>query len=323
MKTINKLTFGILSLAFLIVGCAKNELPTFKPSDSFIAFTTTTANLAEDSKSPVAIEVLCSSLWGINASVEFEITPREVTIDTIVVKLEDRDSISYKITDKGAKEGVHFTYTTSCLKNFSSTDSTKLLFSKNQVSDTIFIMPIDNGVFTSDLYFSIKLKNVEGANLGASNLCEVTLSDDEHPLAFMLGSFTGAGESYFNGPSSWDLTITKDPDGDLNKVWLYPFVPSGSGEPIYGIVNADKTELKIPVKQVLMSWDDGTKALLDGFRDIEDNDVIPEGEFLNATISADATITIPDVFGSNSYEADGSTSGWYNIMLNGVTLTKK
>lgn len=326
MKTRNKLILGISSLAFLFAGCVENELPKFSIDDSFIAFSTSDVSLAENSKKPIAIEILCSSLYGINASVEFEITPREVKIDSTVVKVGDKDSVVVTYTDKGAKEGIHFTYTTSCLANYSTTDSTKLYFTKNQFSDTIFIQAIDNGIFTGDLYFSIKLKNADGANLGAGTTCQVTVSDDEHPLAFMLGAYTGKGESYFNGNGSWDLTITKDPDGDLNKVWFFPFVPDNhsSAKSVYGIVNEDKTELKIPVKQVFVSWSDGAHAYLDGFRDLyNDTDVIPEGEFLNATISADGTITIADCFGSQVVEADGSSGGWYNIMLNGVTLTKK
>ena len=325
MKTRNKLILGVSSLAFLFVGCVENELPKFTAEDSFIAFTTSSVNLAENSKKPVAIEVLCSSLYGINASVEFEITPREVQVDSTVVKVGDKDSIVVTYTDKGAKEGVHFTYTTNCLANYSTTDSTKLYFSKNQVADTIFIQAIDNGIFTGDLFFSIKLKNVEGANFGASTLCEVTVADDEHPLAFMLGTFTGKANSYFNGASEWTLTITKDPDGDLNKVWIDPLVGKADADPIYGIVNEDKTEIKIPARQVLASgYSDGHKVLLDGFRDLyEDDDVIPEGEFINATIAPDATITIADVFGAQYVEADGSSGGWYDILLNGAVLTKK
>ncbi|MBR4810416.1 MAG: hypothetical protein IK039_01480 [Bacteroidaceae bacterium] len=325
MKTRNKLILGVSSLAFLFVGCVENELPKFTAEDSFIAFSTTDVSLAENSKKPVAIEVLCSSLYGINASVEFEITPREVQVDSTVVKVGDKDSVVVTYTDKGAKEGVHFTYTTNCLANYSTTDSTKLYFSKNQVADTIFIQAIDNGIFTGDLFFSIKLKNVEGANLGASTLCEVTVADDEHPLAFMLGSFSGKGESYFNGATTWDLSITKDPDGDLHKVWLYPFVPDGTAKSIYGIVSDDKASMKIPVKQLLATLSDGRKAYLNGFRDLyEDDDVIPEGEFLNVTIAPDATMTIADAFGSNIYSTDGTaTNSWYNIMLNGAVLTKK
>lgn len=332
MKTRNKLILGILSGTFLFAGCAKNELPTFKPSDSFIAFTSTDINLAENGNKPVSIEVLCSSLYGIDASVEFEIVPREVKVDTTIVKVEDPETGGYKDstvitrTDKGAKNGINFTYSTSCLDDYITDDSAKLVFAKNRNSAKIIIYPIDNGIFTGDLFFSVNLKNVEGANLGASNSCQVTVADDEHPLAFMLGSFTGKGDSYFNGETTWNLTITKDPDGDLNKVWFYPFVPNNhaSAKPVYGIVNDEKTEVKIPVRQIFVAWSDGAHAYLDGFRDLyNDDDVIPEGEFLNATISADATIKIADVFGSQVVEADGSGSGWYNIMMNGVTLTKK
>jgi hypothetical protein len=359
MKTRNNLLLGILSVAFLLVGCEKNELPTFSASDSFIAFTSTSASVAEnDTTHFLKIEVLCSSLSGIDASVYFEITPRLAQVDSSVVKVEfpdtiqvidsigtkivggvevpdtvykdsafvnTRDSVVYKITDKGAKEGVHFTYTTNCIANDSNyTDSTKLFFTKEQYSDTIYIKTIDNDVFAGDTYFTITLKNANGANLGTSSVCEVTVTDDEHPLAFMLGAYSGSANSYFNGATAWSFNITKDPDGDLHKVWLDPLVAKADGKPIYGIVNDEKTELKIPVRQDIASgYSDGHKVLLDGLRDISDDDVIPEGEFINATIAPDATITIADVFGAQYVEADGSSGGWYDILLNGAVLTKK
>lgn len=359
MKTRNNLLLGILSVAFLLVGCEKNELPTFSASDSFIAFTSTSASVAEnDTTHFLKIEVLCSSLSGIDASVYFEITPRLAQVDSSVVKVEfpdtiqvidsigtkivggvevpdtvykdsafvnTRDSVVYKITDKGAKEGVHFTYTTNCIANDSNyTDSTKLFFTKEQYSDTIYIKTIDNVEFAGDTYFTITLKNANGANLGTSSVCEVTVTDDEHPLAFMLGDYSIVANSYFNGATVWDLTITKDPDGDLNKVWIKPFV-SGMPRAVYGIVNEEKTAIKIPVRQVLGVYSDGREATLDGFRDLEhDDDVIPEGEFINATIAADATITIEDVYGSQIYSAEGvGSNSWNDIYWNGATLTKK
>ena len=130
------------------------ELPTFKASDSFIAFTSSTATVTENDSNLVKIEVLCSSLDGIDASVEFEIVPRALKIDSTVLKIEImhatiadsiigyRDSVVYDTTDTGAKEGVHFTFSTNCLADPAFTDSNKLVFTKKQYSDTIYIKAI-------------------------------------------------------------------------------------------------------------------------------------------------------------------------------------
>ena len=354
---IRNILFGVLSVAFLLVGCEKNELPVFKASDAFISFTKTDVSIAENDTNLLKIEVLCSSLSGVDASVEFEIIPRKVEVDSSVVKVQfndsvkvidsittkivddvevpdtvykdsvfvnTRDSVVYKYTDKGAKLGEHFTFTTNCLEDSTYKDSTKLFFTKSQYSDIIYIKAIDNTVFTGDIYFTINLKNPKGVNLGASNSCQVTVTDDEHPLAFMLGEYSITAKSYWNGATVWDLTITKDPDGDLNKVWIKPFV-SGMPRAVYGIVNEEKTAIKIPVRQVLGVYSDGREATLDGFRDLEnDDDVIPEGEFINATIAADATITIEDAYGSQIYSATGvGSNSWNDIYWNGATLTKK
>jgi hypothetical protein len=355
---LRNILFGVLPVAFLLVGCEKNELPVFKASDAFISFTKTDVSIAENDTNLLKIEVLCSSLSGVDASVEFEIVPRKVEVDSSIVKVQfkdsvkvidsittkiveevevpdtvykdsvfvnTRDSVVYKYTDKGAKLGEHFTFTTNCLEDSTYKDSTKLFFTKSQYSDIIYIKAIDNAVFTGDIYFTINLKNPKGVNLGASNSCQVTVTDDEHPLAFMLGDYSGSANSYFNGATVWNLSITKDPDGDLHKVWLDPLVGKADGSPIYGIVNDEKTEMKIPVRQSIASgYSDGHKVLLDGFRDIENDDaIIPEGEFINVTIAPDATMTIADVFGAQYVEADGSSGGWYDILLNGAVLTKK
>ena len=354
---------GILSVAFLLVGCEKNELPTFSASDSFIAFTSSSAGIAEnDTTHLLKIEVLCSSLSGIDASVYFEITPRKVQIDSSVVKVNftdsiqvidsigvkivggvevpdtvykdsiftnTRDSVVYKVTDKGAKEGVHFTYTTNCIANDSNyVDSTKLFFTKTQYSDTIYIKTIDNDKFAGDTYFTITLKNANGANLGSSSVCEVTITDDEHPLAFMLGTGVASGLSYYDGAEQWAVNVAKDTEGDVTKVFitnLIPYTPTYT--PLYGFVNEEKTELTIPVGQVQKgkyylklrffteyTYDDNG---LDIDGELEDGDKIV------CSIDANGNITTPDyVIWIQAYtdEAMTNLAGNWDVMIGSIKI---
>ena len=308
----NKILLGLVASALFVVGCDKNELPKFDDSFAFVAFTSSSASINEvktvtekiDGKDStynvqdsLVIEVLCSSLSGVTASVEFEITAPEVIVDSIkkTIMLPDsttKDTVIVKITDKAAKKDIHYSYYTTC-----GNDSV-LSFDKENVSQKIIIKPIDNGTFDGDKSFTITLKNVQGADLGTSKSCDITIVDDEHPLAFILGPKTASGESLCDGPEDWAVNVLKDPEGDVTKVFINNFIPATSSySNLYGFVNDEKTELSVPACQVLegnyylkirifMEYDD----------DLNIDDELETGENLVATIDADGTITFPDVF---------------------------
>jgi hypothetical protein len=88
---------------------------------------------------------------------------------------------------------------------------------------------------------------------------------------------------------------------------------------VYGIVNTDKTEIRIPVGQVVAisaSYPDGIH--LQGFYGPDGDDSIPDGGFITGAITANGTISILDWFGSNI----NNTNSWFNIFEADVVLTK-
>lgn len=294
MKT-KKILFGLVSGALLLTGCDVNEIPTFNDADAFVAFTTGTGSINENSTDSLVIEVLCTSLAGINAEASIEIVA-----DTV----------------KPAVEGTHYTYYTTC-------GSDTLSFDKSHTSQYIVIKAIDNSEFGGDTKFSINLVSTANANKGASNVVNVTVADDEHPLAFILGTFTAKGVSYFNGDTEWNIAISKD-ESDLNTVWISNLVPDGTSLKVYGIVNEEKTEILIPVEQEIAASSSYPHIRLEGFVDAELNEGIATGGNITGTIAADGTITLNNAFGSCVYTDDACTSsaGWYNIMLPPATFTK-
>ena len=237
---------------------------------------------------------MLTSLSGISGSVDFVI---------------ETDSV------KGAVEGVNYK-----LGNESKT----LTFTKDAPSQSIIIEPIDNDTFTGDVKFTIKLTNAQGATLGASKTCVVTIEDDEHPLSFILGTMTAVGPSYFNGEEEWTVVFGKD-DTDLNKVWITNLVKGGSSasSPVYGVVNEERTEIHIPVGQEIAVSSSYPHILLEGFYGAEGEEDIPTGGYITGLIDENGTITIQDWFGSHVYSDDAGTSaGWYNIFQAGVVLKK-
>ena len=287
-----KLTYGLIAAAgLMLASCVKNELPSFSDGDAFVAIQTSTASVAENAGKAIEIPVLLTSLSGISGSVDFVI---------------EADSVH------GAVEGVNYK-----LGNASKT----LTFTKDAPSQSIIIEPIDNNTFGGDVKFTITLTNAQGATLGASKTCVVTISDDEHPLAFILGTFSCKGESGFGGDLDWELTIEKDAN-DLSKVWIDNMVPGGSSLKVYGTVNDEKTEIHIPAGQDIQTTS-SYDCKLRAFYGYNGEEEITTG-YITGTIAADGTITILDDFGSYAYNKGTTTgAGWYEYVLGNSVWTKK
>ena len=288
-----KLALG-MAAGLLLASCNINELPEYDDSNAFVAFTSSAVSVGEEEGSK-QVEVLLTSIGGIETTVNFEVAPAETA---------------------GAVEGKHYTIE----------GSKSLTFKKDAPTQKITLNIIDNDTFDGDVKFTIKLLDPEGVQLGASKTCSVTIEDDEHPLLFILGTLSAKGPSYFNGDTEWEVRIAKD-DSDLSKVWIYGLVPGGSSSssPVYGIVNDEKTEIRIPIGQEVAVSSSYPHILLNGYYGEEGDEKIPTGGYLTGTIAEDGTITLQDWFGSQVFSDDAASNslGWYNLMQAGVTLKKQ
>lgn len=287
-----KLALG-MAAGLLLASCNINELPEYDDSNAFVAFTSSSVNVGEEEGSK-QVEVLLTSIGGIETTVNFEVAPAETA---------------------GAVEGKHYTIE----------GGKSLTFTKDAPTQKITLNIIDNDTFDGDVKFTIKLLDPEGVQLGASKTCSVTIEDDEHPLLFILGTLSAKGVSDFNGDTEWEVRIAKD-DSDLSKVWIYNLVPGGSSSssPVYGIVNDDKTEIRIPVGQEVAVSSSYPHILLNGFYgDTEEK--IPTGGYITGEIAEDGTISIKDYFGSQVFSDDAASNslGWYNLMDPIITLKKQ
>ena len=294
MNILKKLTILVIG-AILMVSCNLNEAPIFDDSEAFVAFRSSELSLGEEKTDTIKIPVLLTSLAGLSSSVDFEIVTDGAT----------------------AIEGKHFK-----VLNTSKT----LTFTKDTPTQNILVKTIDNATFDGDVSFSIKLNDPGDVKLGASKIINIKINDDEHPLLFILGSLTAKGTSYFNGAEEWTVTFDKDAT-DLKKVWIKNFVNGGSSaaSPIYGVVNDEKTEIKIPVGQIIAVSTSYPKITLRGFYGPDGEEEIPTGGFITGTIAPDGQITFVDEFGSYVWTNEDMTAGagWYNIYQAGVTLKKQ
>lgn len=293
MKIFKNTTIVLAALAAVALASCNNDQPEFNDKDAFVSFTDTKASIDEN-KATLEIPVQLSSLKGKESSVDFEITADKTA---------------------PAVEGTNYT-----IANATRT----LTFTKESNVQNIKLNIVDlAGTFTGDLRLNIKLKNAQGVNLGAESSFDVTIVDLDHPLAFMLGTFRASGESNFNGATTWNVEIKKD-DSDVNKVWIYNILPAGTSDkyPVYGTVNEDKTELRIPVGQNTKKTS-SQYGWLYAFGGIEGGSLTDQvTDYMSCPITTDANgnaiISIPYIFGAyaTSDAAGNDGLGWFEIMLN-------
>ena len=288
-----KLTYGLMAATMLsLASCNINEYPSFDDADAFLAFTSSTAAVGEEAGS-LEIPVLLTSKSGLSATAEIEVVADE--------------------TGTGAIEGTHFTIENKTL-TFSGLEG---------ATQKIKINVIDNDVFGGNKSFTIRLKEGGSVKLGAAKTCKVTIQDNEHPLAFILGTYGASADSYFSsrGHFDWDITISRD-ETDINKVWIGDLDPyfaangytAANGSNIfYGIVNEEKTQILVPVGQTLGYQNTALVAFVAADPDVDET----EGDNVVIDIKDDGrTLVITNSWGI--YD-----DGWWNLFRGPITLTKK
>jgi len=281
----------LVSIAFFGACDQLNEYPEFNDADAFVAFSSERMSVKEDADS-LMVPVRLTSL-GVKSS-----------------------TVTFEIIDSTAVRGIDFE-----LRG----GATVLPFdgSKAVLNIGFDILP-HIGTFTGDRLFGIVIKSATGVKIGSNDTTYIAINDIDHPLAAFLGKYTVNGPNYFGSrPSVWDVTIEKDPDGDVTKVWISNFVVSGTSEKIYGVVNQEKTKIEIPVGQTIAKSTTYNSIVLAGFDDPDINNagLLPSGSKLtmNLTQESPVVFTIDLPFGSHIVDVDS----WYSIVLAGATFTKK
>ena len=283
-----RLTYGLLAAAALsLTSCDINNMPEFSDSDAFIAFRSSSVSVGEADGS-VEIPVMLTSLGGMSATVPISI------VDSLTT----------------AKEGTDF-----------AIETKELSFSPDANLQSVKLTVYDNDVFTGTKTLVLALGS-STIKLGAAKTCTVSIQDDEHPLRFILGTYSASADSYFSsrGHYDWDITVDRD-ESDINKVWignLDPFfLANGFLAPtenyFYGFVSDDKTEIRVPNEQKI-GYEDYVLAGFTG-PDPDESGLLGTGDNIIIQIEDGGnTLVIPNAWG---------ITGWYNLFYGGVKFTKK
>lgn len=294
MKTIMKKIVFFLSVAALSVAAAScsnlNTEPSFDDKNAFVEFDEG-SKIVNESDGEISIPVTLCSLKGIE------------------------DVVSYEVKNGTAMAGV----------DFELVDGKAILnFDSSNRSQDVKIKVIEHkGVYTGDLNFTIIIKSAGTSGIGMIKKCAVTIQDNDHPLANILGKYTAVAADYQGSPISWTATLSKDPD-DPTIVHIDALCPfcldyaSWGDWSVVGSVNEEKTEITVADNQATKAWYQ-TKGDFLTFCTLTDDLNYYLEEDLVFTLQADGTWTTP-----TSYIYESNEFAYANTVVKGpVTLTKK
>lgn len=295
MKSLYKiLTIGAALAA--MVSCDLNQTPVFDDAnESFAAFDITSVSVNEN-VGKLSIPVTIAS-----------ITPKKV-------------SVAYSVTAGTAKEGVNYNLVDkSAVLVFDGTERTKNI--EIDITDLA-------GEYTGDLTFSLDLVSAGDLKLGANSSCSVKISDLDHPLASILGTYTATCKSYSGADLTWTLTFSKDPS-DVTVVWVDAPVywavqyASWGDYSVYGNVSEDLKTITFPCGQTCGALSD-SPAWFDTETDVFTLGTWTPGIYLEDSGNITMTMTSDGVWKTDAAMAIWpveSVSLYVNMLMAGETMT--
>ncbi len=286
-----------LFVAAAFASCDKNEYPVFDDKDAFVAFDEVEVSVSEKFSEGGAIKkipVTLASVAGLEEVIKFDI----VYPDT-----------------KAAQEGVNYELLTT---------SKTLSFNAENRTQYIEFKTIYDGIYTGDLKFTIVIYGNEDIVTGSESECVITLTDEDHPLGFMLGDYTVTGEDNWAGVTTWTMTLTKD-EKDDHKVWIKNLANWSNSKAIaYGNVSEDFSTLNIPFGQEFeYAYDGVTKSPLWG---VYGEGYLAKSGSVDVKIIQDGgkiTLDFGDQYGfAIPAMQNGAAAGYFAIIWPGIVAEK-
>ena len=275
MRTIKYIAL-LFSTAVLLTGCFENDYQhTMSDGDAFVAFSSTTASVNEPAGS-IQVPVILTSVSQLAGTVTIEVD-KEASTGIAGVNYVDPGAVTLTFPGGDASKATQY----------------------------VNLQIVDNDIFTGAATVVLKITSHTGNFvLGNESTCTVTIVDDEHPLALILGDYVATGISNWDGEFSWNVLIEAD-EVSLTTVWIR--VPLGFGSNTYwvsGTVNEDITEITVATPVTVFS-----------------NPVFfisyPETSQLVFTVDSEGNLTAQSGMGLRS-----NTSWYERINAAGTTYTK-
>ena len=290
-----KLTYLILAagLLFAFAACDDNEPQSFRAADSNASFPTTTASVDENATEPLEIPL---ALAGIKGSGKVIVT---------LTASSDGES-------NPAIEGTDFVI-----------ENKEIVFEDGCGIQNVIVRPIDNDIFTGKKTFRIIISATSPKLLeSAQNSVLVTIVDDEHPWAAIIGTHNMTGISAFDEvtPVSVPALITaSDEDTNvLNVDFGYGTLAKMSVEEVDGeiVVTMKDNQYIGPMPKPTGAWNRYFRAT-----HVEGEDLYTMSALVG--IFDNGVITFEYGFGFQAiHPTTGASGGFFTLLMDGVISTK-
>lgn len=214
-------------------------------------------------------------------------------------------SVNFDVVDMTAKKGVNYTVEPS---------NGVLTFDNSGVANITVNITNLVGEFTSDLKFKVVLTGAsDGFTLGGLRENTVTIKDNDHPLAAILGTYT-ANVTDTWGDSYVIRTVVEPVDGSFTEVTMSDLCPwiitQGYTDKVHGVVSDDMSRITVEVNGVYANVGYFVASTKPTSYDL--NELVFTFDKENLTLT------------NQSYYGlfDGGT-GWYDCIPPGAVFTKQ
>jgi hypothetical protein len=218
-------------------------------------------------------------------------------------------TVSFKVVEGSAKAGTNFSVEPASGVLTFAGDSTQYITVnvKNQA-----------GLYTGDLSFGIEITSTTNDyTFNHYNAVKFNIKDEDHPLINYFGSYTTSYCMGYWGDNYSGHTIELAAwEGDVNSFSISNLEPylggNGFKGPVKGVLNAEKTVITVAAGQA--TGYNGVNYY--GFDAPNPEDAESSEADIIINIQEDGSLFIPNAWGA------ASSSGWYEILLGGVTYKK-
>ena len=305
MNKLKYLSFAI-AVMFVFTACENNDAQKFLEKDTFVCFPESSASIDENDEGSLSIPLILAGVpGGVSVSVTLEISTEGCAVPAI--------------------EGVDFTINK---KDF--------VFEGGYGTQDVVITPIDNDVFTGKKTFNIIISQTSPTLMeSVQNSVTVTIVDDEHPWAAIIGNYTMTAKSYYweAGDPEYETMPVRITASDEDIDILLAYIGSA---PLYGNPALMKVEeadgeiyVSIADEQYIGVMPKPQGSWNRYFRATSGDVLWTDGGsvyFQNAMVGIfeNNVITFENGWGIQAiHPSTGASGGFFDIFLNGVTFTKQ
>jgi hypothetical protein len=207
--------------------------------------------------------------------------------------------------------------------NYSISDpaSGVLTFSPGDSVQYVTVSIVDNpGVYTGSLDFSLSLASAtENVEIYNGSTYSITITDNDHPLANLFGTYTVSGTSYYDGAETWEATFSAV-EGSVDSIVVTGLGPGSpiNGYSYVGEVSDDKKTITLTPLQDSEVYEYGSYLI--GLLIFDGSNITDSGE-IHLVQTEEGTFVCDTGLSFYAFNSDGSAAGIWDVLLPDPAIT--